>query len=243
VRYKGLGYKRSDMLRCCLILAISMSAAAQGPVYRPGPDVAAPFVVARPKPEYTEEAGRAKLEGGVLLSLVVGADAQPRDISVARSLGLGLDESAIENVRTWQFKSGTKAGMPVDVAVQVEVFFRPKRNLWDWHLVRAVFQPPPGATRPVLINVKFPPTVDEEENASVTMTFDIEPTGIPANPRIVKSSDAKWERELLRAVGDDWRFRPGMVDGKPVTVPAWFVFIRGARSPIPPVPIPATISR
>lgn len=226
------------MLKCCIVASICMSAAAQGPVFRPGPDVVAPFVVARPKAAYTDQARLAKLEGSVLLSLVVGADGQPRDISVARSLGLGLDENAVENVRTWQFKPGTKAGIPVDVAIQVEVFFRPERTLWDWHLVRADFRSPNLATRPVLIKVKFPPTVDEEGNASVTMTFDVGPAGIPANPRIVKSSDPKWEQALLRAVREGWRFRPGTIDDKPVTVPAWFVFVRGSRSPIPPVPIP-----
>ena len=87
----------------------------------------------KPKPEYTAEARLAKLEGSVLLSLVVGADGQPRDIQVARPLGLGLDESAVENVRAWQFKPGTEDGTPVHVQVNEEVFFRPQRTLWDWH--------------------------------------------------------------------------------------------------------------
>ncbi len=203
-----------------------------------GPGIAAPFVVAKAKPEYTEEARLAKLQGSVLLSLVVGADGQPRDVQVARPLGLGLDESAVENVRAWQFKPGTKAGNAVAVQVNEEVFFHPQRTLWDWHVVRAVFQPPTQATRPVLIKVKFPATVDVEENASVTMGFDIGPTGVPLSLRVVKSSDAKWESELIAAVREGWRFRPAIVDGKPVTVPAWFEFVRGSHSPIPPAPIP-----
>ena len=87
-------------------------------MFRPGPDVTAPFVVAKAKPAYTEEARLAKLEGSVLLSLVVGADGHPRDIQVARPLGLGLDESAVENVRAWQFKPGTRNGTPVAVVVE-----------------------------------------------------------------------------------------------------------------------------
>ena len=221
-----------------------MGALAQTPVYRPGPDVVAPFVVARTKPSYSEEARLAKLEGGVLLSLVVGSDGLPRDISVARSLGLGLDESAVENVRTWQFKPGLRNDTPVDVAVQVEVFFHPERTLWDWHLVRAAFLSPGLTTQPVLTKVKFPATVDVEQNASVTVSFDIGPTGVPSDAVVVKSSDARWEKELLRAVRESWRFRPGTIDDKPVTVPAWFVFVRGSHSPIPPVPIPpASITR
>ena len=215
-----------------------LTAGAQPPVFRPGPEVLAPFVVAKAKPAYTEEARLAKLEGSVLLSLVIGADGQPRDIQVARPLGLGLDERAVENVRAWQFKPGTRNGNPVDVMVNEEVFFRPQRTLWDWHLVRAVFQQPTAATRPVLMKVKFPATVELEQNASVTIAFDIGSNGIPLNARVAKSSDPRWENELLAALRDGWRFQPGTIDGQPATVPAWFEFVRGSHSPIPPAAIP-----
>jgi TonB family protein len=221
------------------LLAYAAATGQTDPVLHPGPDVTAPFVVAKVKPAYTEEARLAKLEGSVLLSLVVGSDGQPRDIQVVRSLGLGLDESAVENVRAWQFKPGARNGLPVAVMVNEEVFFRPDRTLWDWHVARVVFQPPNQATRPVLIQVKFPGTVDLEKNAAVTIAFDIGPKGVPGNLRVVKSSDARWESELLSAVRDGWRFRPGMADGKPATVPAWFEFVRGSHSPIPPAAIPA----
>jgi TonB family protein len=211
-------------------------------VYRPGPAIVAPFVAAKTPPEYTpqytDEARLAKLEGGVLLSLVVGSDGQARDIRVARPLGLGLDERAIENVRTWRFKPGTRNGMPVDVQVNEEVFFRQPRHLWDWHLVRAIFRPPPGSTRPVLIRTKFPPTVDIEENASVTIAFEVGLKGIPIHPRVLKSSDPKWDTAVLRAFETGWRFRAGAREGKPVNVPGWFEFVRGSHSPIPDADIP-----
>lgn len=203
-----------------------------------GPGIVPPFVVSKPAPAYSEEARMAKLEGSVLLSLIVGADGKPRDIQVARTLGLGLDESATENVRAWQFKPATKNGMPVDARVDEEVFFRGKRTLWDWHLVRVVFQTPPLGTRPILSKVRFPATVDVEENASVTIAFDVLPTGVPANLRVVKSSDVRWESELLGAIRDGWRFHAGTVGRKRVTVSAWLEFVRGSHSPIPSVPIP-----
>ncbi len=125
-----------------------LSAVAQPPAFHPGLGIIAPFVIAKTAPRYTDEARLAKLEGSVLLSLVVGADGQPRDIQVARPLGLGLDESAVENIRAWQFKPGTRSGTPVAVFVNEEVFFHPQRTLWDWHVVRAVFRPPSDAMRP-----------------------------------------------------------------------------------------------
>lgn len=221
----------------CVAAAAQEAPSPQPPVFRLAPGIAAPFVVAKAKPEYTEEALLAKLEGSVLLSVVIDAAGQPGDIHVDRPLGLGLDESAIENVRHWQFKPGTKAGSPVAVRANEEVFFHTQRNLWDWHTVRAVFILPDGAARRVLVKTKFPPTVDEEENASVTISFDIPRSGVPANASVVKSSDPKWEKDLLAAL-PGWRFRPATQNGKPVLVRAGFEFVRGSHSPIPPAPIP-----
>jgi periplasmic protein TonB len=95
-----------------------------GGVFRIGGGVLPPKAVYSPDPEYSEEARKAKYQGTVVLSLVVGADGMPRDIKVARSLGLGLDEKAIEAVKTWKFEPGTKDGKPVATYASVEVQFR-----------------------------------------------------------------------------------------------------------------------
>jgi periplasmic protein TonB len=95
-----------------------------GGVFRIGGGVSAPKAVYAPDPEYSEEARKAKYQGTVVLSLVVGADGMPRDIKVARSLGLGLDEKAIEAVKTWKFEPGTKDGKPVATYASIEVQFR-----------------------------------------------------------------------------------------------------------------------
>ena len=43
---------------------------------------------------------------------------------VARSLGMGLDQKAIEAVRKWKFEPAMKDGRPVAVQINVEVNFR-----------------------------------------------------------------------------------------------------------------------
>jgi TonB family protein len=58
------------------------------------------------------------------LWLIVGADGRPRDIKVARAIGMGLDEKAIEAVRAWRFEPARKDGQPVAVQINVEVEFR-----------------------------------------------------------------------------------------------------------------------
>src|SRR5262249_57741208 len=94
-----------------------------GGAFHIGGGVTAPKVVYDPEPEYSEEARKAKYQGTVVLSLVVGPDGIPRDISVSRSLGLGLDEKAVETVKTWRFEPGKKDGKPVAVYASVEVVF------------------------------------------------------------------------------------------------------------------------
>ena len=55
--------------------------------------------------------------------LVVGPDGRTHDIRVQQSLGMGLDEKAIEAIRQWKFEPGRKDGIPVAVQVDVEVNF------------------------------------------------------------------------------------------------------------------------
>jgi TonB family protein len=55
----------------------------------------------------------------VLLLLVVGKD----DIRVRQSLGMGLDEKAIEAVNCWRFRPATLNGQPVATQIAVQVDF------------------------------------------------------------------------------------------------------------------------
>jgi TonB family protein len=89
-----------------------------------GCGVSAPTLISKTEPEYSEEARKAKYSGSVLLSIVVDANGLPRDIKVARPLGFGLDEKAIEAVMKWRFRPGMKGGRAVAVRAQVEVTFR-----------------------------------------------------------------------------------------------------------------------
>ncbi len=95
-----------------------------GGVYRVGGGVTAPVVLTKKDPEYSEEARKAKYQGTVLLAIEVSPNGSAQNIRVVRSLGLGLDEKAIEAVKQWKFKPGYKDGKPVTVAATIEVNFR-----------------------------------------------------------------------------------------------------------------------
>jgi len=92
--------------------------------YRIGGGVSAPTILSKVEPEYSEEARKAKWQGTVQLSLVVDDQGRPQAIKVTRSLGLGLDQKAIEAVEKWRFRPGMKDGKPVPVMATIEVNFR-----------------------------------------------------------------------------------------------------------------------
>jgi TonB family protein len=87
-------------------------------------DMTVPQVIFNPEPSFSEEARKAKAQGIVLLLLVVGKDGHPYDIRVRQSLGMGLDEKAIEAVRNWRFRPGTLNGQAVATQIAVQVDFR-----------------------------------------------------------------------------------------------------------------------
>jgi TonB family protein len=95
-----------------------------GGVFRVGGGVSSPAVISKVDPEYSEEARKAKYSGTVLLSVIVDTEGHARDIHVVKSLGMGLDERAVDAVQKWKFKPGMKGGVAVNVRAQIEVNFR-----------------------------------------------------------------------------------------------------------------------
>jgi len=99
-------------------------AAASSGVYKVGNGVAAPSVLHKQEPTYTEEARVAKYQGTVVLKVEIEPDGTPHNIQIVRGLGFRLDDQAVDAVNQWKFKPGTKDGVPVTVAAQIEVNFR-----------------------------------------------------------------------------------------------------------------------
>ena len=95
-----------------------------GGVYQIGGGVIAPRILYAPNPDFSEEARKNHYEGLVVLSMVVGPDGRAHDVRVQRSLGMGLDDKAIEAIALWRFEPGRKDGVPVAVLANVEVSFR-----------------------------------------------------------------------------------------------------------------------
>ena len=97
-------------------------------IARPGlGGVTVPACVYCPNPNYTDEARVAKFNGTVILQVVVTAEGRAENISVVRKAGYGLEQNAMETVRTWQFRPAKGPdGNPVSTIVPIEVTFRLK---------------------------------------------------------------------------------------------------------------------
>ena len=97
---------------------------ASGGVYRPGGAVTPPRLVSQVRPTYTVDAVHQRIQGSVVLELVVASEGAPSEIRVTRSLDpAGLDKEAIKAVRQWRFTPGRLAETPVDVLVTVVLDF------------------------------------------------------------------------------------------------------------------------
>ena len=96
-----------------------------GGLYHVGGGVSAPVALNSVEAEFSDEARRAKYQGVCLISLIVDAQGNPQNPRVIRTLGMGLDEKALEAVRKYKFRPAMKDGKtPVPVMITVEVNFR-----------------------------------------------------------------------------------------------------------------------
>jgi|GEM_PF-486878 len=88
-----------------------------------GNGVSMPRAIYAPEPEFSEEARIAKFQGEVTLLVTIGTDGRAKNLTVVRSLGMGLDQKALDAVRTWIFDPAKKDGRPVAVQMNIIVNF------------------------------------------------------------------------------------------------------------------------
>jgi protein TonB len=89
-----------------------------------GAGVTPPQLVYKVEPEFSEEARKAKHQGVVVLTIEVDPSGIVRNVHVRQSLGLGLDEKAVEAVSHWRFRPAFLDGKPVTTDAVVQVNFQ-----------------------------------------------------------------------------------------------------------------------
>ena len=116
---------RAQEARKRIIEASSAAAGApEGEIYRSSDPVFPPKLAERTEPDYTEEARIARQEGTVLLQADISPDGRAGNFRLLRSLGLGLDEQAVEAVRQWEFEPARRGQQNVTFRAVLEIQFR-----------------------------------------------------------------------------------------------------------------------
>ena len=117
--------ERAETIRKARVRELQEGARKFPSAFKIGNGISAPVVTYKVEPDYTEIARFMRQQGTVNVRLVVDENGVPQDISLIHSAGFGLDEKAVQTVRTWRFRPGQDgSGQNVPVIVNVELNFR-----------------------------------------------------------------------------------------------------------------------
>ena len=188
----------------------------------------APVALRVGEAQYPEEAKIAGLEGTVIISAAPAANGALQDIKIERSLGLGLDERAIQAIAT----ANTDARLAAAQSRTFAIDFNLPEKRSRWHLAGIEFQPPQGVSRPTFLSANYPPGADISvaafdegrilgaigRAATATVSFDIDESGFPGHFLILDASAEVWGPEAVMLLRT-WRFHPGNRGGIALTVP------------------------
>jgi TonB family protein len=91
---------------------------------KPSSGATAPVEITfKPKPDYTDEGRKQKINGEVRLEVLFKSDGQVHVIRVLEGLGYGLDEQAVKAAEQIKFKPALHEGQPIDSMAQVHIIF------------------------------------------------------------------------------------------------------------------------
>ena len=105
------------------LFVVSLAAAPKQTIYQVAEVSVPPRVASKIEPKYTTKARAAKIQGTVVLTMVIKADGHADHIHVRQSLDNGLDANAVSAIKKWSFDPAEKDGKRVPVNATIEVNF------------------------------------------------------------------------------------------------------------------------
>ena len=194
--------------------------------------------------QYPEAAKKAGVQGRVILQFVVDKDGSIDNVSVLRGVNPDLDKEAIRvvsNMPNW--KPGMQKGKPVRVKYTVLIAFslpseeidkidemivvgyqntKTPDNAEAYETVEQMPQFPGGMTglmQYLAKNVKYPADAQKKGiQGKVFVQIIVDENGKVSNAKIVQGISPSLDAEALRVVYNMPQWRPGMKNGKPVSV-------------------------
>lgn len=88
------------------------------------PSLKPPKPLQAPDPEYSEAGRIAEMQGTTELRIVVDERGSPRSVEILNAIGGGLDDKAVEAVRSWRFAPAMCDGVPVADPIWLQMQFR-----------------------------------------------------------------------------------------------------------------------
>jgi TonB family protein len=123
--YRAIEKRRADIIEMLQAAAVAKGKGPGSRAALASPEQALPPTIVESTPApYTESALARKIEGSVVLMVLVRRDGSVGAASVSRGLDASLDESALRTVREWKFAPAMRQGKTVEVVLEVEVGFR-----------------------------------------------------------------------------------------------------------------------
>ena len=173
--------------------------------------------------QYPAEACRSKTQGRVIVTFVVEPDGSVTNVGIGKGVAKILDDEAMRVVSmSPKWNPGKIDGKPVRVQYNLPITF--KLDDVD-SLYEHVEQMPefPGGQKALLKflenNVRYPTVVFVNKiQGRTVVSFVVEPDGSVDNVEVAKSSSNVLDEEAVRVVKKFPKWKPGMIDGKPVRV-------------------------
>lgn len=88
-----------------------------------GVDIDEPTIIYKVEPRYTQPAIQGRVQGAVILDLIIDTEGRVESVKVLRGLALGLTKSAVDAVEQWRFEASTYNQKPVRVRYILTVHF------------------------------------------------------------------------------------------------------------------------
>ena len=219
---------------CSVLMMFAALAASQDapsvPIQVP-PDSVPTLLLRKVAPVYPPLARQARIQGTVILSIVINQDGEVRDTKLLSGHPM-LALAAIEAVKQWRYKPYVSDGKPVEVETIVRVGFRMPDGP-EIRAPRGVQQDsPPRVGVPQLVRVasgvmqglldhkvepEYPADAKEKHiEGTVVLNVDIDREGDVARVELVSGHP-----QLAPAAMDavlQWRYRPFVLNGEAVAV-------------------------
>ena len=165
-----------------------------------------------PSPDACVESGTSEV------AFTLGKDGTPQNVHAVRGADLA---ALVDAVKSWSLQPASKNGEDVPAQGRVRFACKPVReSLMALPLVYRVG----GDVSAPLLQFKAEPDYSEEarkikRQGAVHLYVQISPEGLATNIHVIRRLGMGLDEKAMEAV-EQWRFKPGMKDGQPVTVEA-----------------------